>query len=145
MLRSIITRTEELFKTTVTFIVKATKEDDLLTRTILLTEELTVSGLSPSIVTHSLNSVFKSYIGGMKPDMGQAKLFHSSLLINCLPIHKDFIFKTGVQFNARSGTPIFINPFRGDSYSRFILGVTGKGKTFFANKLIVRLLLPLVK
>ena len=136
MLRSIITREEELFKTTVTFIVSAATEGDLLTKSNVLTEELMVSGLSPSIATHSLNSVFRSYIGGMAPNMVGAKLFHSSLLLNCLPIHKDSIASDGVQFNARSGALVYINTSKGDSYSSCITGVTGKGKTFLANKLI---------
>jgi hypothetical protein len=136
MLRSIITRDQELFKTEVLFIVKSDNEKDLKSRTDDILESLSIEGFSPKITTKSLNNDFKNYVFGIEPVFQRPLLFHTAMLVNSLPLHKDQLMNEGALFHSRSGREMKINTREGDSYSIAVTGRTGNGKTVFVNKMI---------
>lgn len=136
MLRRIIKREEELFKAEVFFVVSAKTELDLFDDTTLLIEGLEVKGLAPRIETLGLNNAFRSFFPGLESAFQRELPFHTSLLANSLPTHRDALMEKGALFYSRSGLPLFVDLRAGDSFSLCITGTTGKGKTTFAQKLI---------
>lgn len=136
MLRKIITREEELFKTEVLFLVRSKTENELLEKTNNNIESLDIAGLSPRIETVSINNAFKNFIPGIFPRFQSSLLFHTSLLANALPLHSDSLMREGVPFHSRSKTELKLNLNEGNSYSMLVTGVTGNGKTFFVQKVL---------
>lgn len=141
MLKKIMLREEELFKVEIHFILKSNTEEELVKLTDIVIEALENDGLNPQIITDSINRVFSNYIVGIEPKLNREMLFHSSLLVNCLPSHSDKLHSqssnhSGLELHARSFNPVIFNPMDGHSYSMCITGLTGHGKTFFTNKLI---------
>lgn len=136
MLRAIITREKELFKTEVLFIVRADSELQLKSKTDKLVESLETEGFAPKITTKSLNNDLNNYFFGTTPRPQRSLLFDTSMLTNCFPVHKDMLMKSGVEFDSRGGESLNIDTCVGDSYSSVITGRTGNGKTVFTNKMI---------
>lgn len=136
MLRRIITREEELFDCEFYYVIRSATEDELVNKTTRLIEELNARGLSPYIETQGLNSAFNCFTPGSTPEFNRKMVFHSSLLANALPTTDDQLMDSGVFFQSRSGKPVAIDIMKGDSYSLLITGLTGKGKTTCANKMI---------
>jgi hypothetical protein len=136
MLKKIILREEELFKVEIYFVIKASTEIELSAKTDILKNELEVAGLFPIIESMGLNEAFKSYIPGIQSKMSRHLDFHTSLLINSLPLQRDTLAQKGVNFHSRSGRELSIDLWSGDNYSLAITGTSGNGKTVLANKLI---------
>lgn len=136
MLRKIITREEDLFKTEIFFIVRSETEKDLLEKSKALIKELDEHGLTPKVETIALNQIFKNFIPGIEPSLNAPLLFHTSLLANTIPCHQDKLMQNGVKFHSRSGRDQFIDIRSGESYSACVLGPTGSGKTFTVQKLL---------
>jgi adenylate kinase family enzyme len=135
VLWKIINREEELFKARIVFIVRAITEDGLYNKTTSLITELANRSLGPNISNYYINEDFQSFTAGLIGDLTESHILRTSLFINCLPIHTDVIHKSGVSLHARSGKQIELDTMKGDSFSIAITGVTGSGKTFFAQKL----------
>lgn len=136
MLRKIITREEELFKTEVHFVVRAKTEEELSHKTDVLLSRLEDDGLCPKIETRALNQVFKNFFPGSFAEIQKPLYFHSSLLVNSMPLHKDKITNTGIKFHSKAGQSIGIDTRDGNNYSVIVTGRSGEGKTFLVNKLI---------
>lgn len=136
MLRKIITRQEELFKSEIHFVIREISENDLFQKTQDLLSSLEEQGFSPKIVTHALTNTFNNFMPGVTPKFSNHLIFHSSLLLNIFPIHQDFAMKNGTTFNARSGKECSIDINQGDSYSLVVTGRTGSGKTVFVQKML---------
>lgn len=136
MLRKIITRDEELFRSDVFFVIRAKTEGELQEHTELLVDELNTEGLSPKIETASINNVFKSFFPGLKPTFQKPLLFHTSLIANLLPTHQDVLMPTGVVFHSRSNSELKFDLRDGDNNSAIFIGVSGSGKTVLVQKIL---------
>ncbi len=137
VLRQIVRREEELFRARICFVINALGEEELFDKTASLLRELKAMSLGPKISNFDLIDDFLSFTPGLVGDFSDSIILKGSLLVNCLPIHKDFVHKEGVSFTARSGRRIFVNVNAGSSYSSLFTGQTGSGKTFTVQKLLV--------
>lgn len=137
MLRRIVSREEELFVCELVFLVRSKTEEELSLKTDTLLKELEARSFSPKIETAALNKVFTSYFPGMEPLQQNERLVHGSLLANFIPVHKDKCASIDdVTFHSRSDYPVYFSTAEGDSFSTLITGITGKGKTFCAQKIL---------
>lgn len=136
MLKKIITNEEGLFKVDINFVLREVSEEALFDKTTKIISSLSVRGLGPKISTFSLNDDFINFTPGLVANLTKEMVFHSSLLLNCLPIHQDRVHDSGVSFFARSGEEISFDSMKGDSYSICVTGVTGSGKTFCVKKIV---------
>ena len=136
MLKKIVKREEELFKVSFVFVVRAVSELELFDETQNLLTKLSVAGLSPRISTFSQNEDWVNFVPGLYVERENDLIFHTSLLANCLPVHRDKIHSEGIEFKARSGASVFFNSRKGDSFSTLVTGVTGMGKTFLVQKMM---------
>jgi hypothetical protein len=136
MLKSIINKEEELFRVEIYFVIRSLTELDFQEKTKVVVAALNDNGLCPRIETVSLNHVFKMFCPGSELKLEKSLLFHTSLLANSLPLGRDKLMEDGVTFHTRSQNEVYFDTRTGDSFSMAILGVTGKGKTFFTQKIL---------
>src|SRR5690606_28750824 len=85
-----------------------------------------------------LSYFYKALIPGVTPSFKRADLCPSDYLSYLIPFHRDYVHKSGLKLEARSGNPLHMNIFSkvALNYNALITGSSGQGKSMLANKLL---------
>lgn len=99
-------------------------------------------GIRPLVEDIGLTSAFKSCAAGEVPAFLRSHLVPASYLTNMIPMRHDFIHDEGISFDTRDMKEVFLNVFHptSNNFNFLIAGLTGSGKSVFAQKLAFEML-----
>lgn len=120
-------------------ILKANTELELYQKTDNLTRFLSATSLSYIIESESLTELFPSILFGMEATFKRNVPVDSSYLLNLLPMTRDYVHSAGSTFYSVLDTSksVFVDIFDKSShnYNALIIGPSGNGKSWLAQKL----------
>lgn len=130
---------EAHFTSEVFIIVKAHTEEELYLKTIDLTAFLSSTNLSYIIESESLTELFPSLLFGMEASFKRNIPVDSSFLLNLMPLTRDYIHDSGSRFysldNPDQEVLIDIFDKGAHNYNALIIGPSGNGKSWLAQKI----------
>lgn len=130
---------EAHFSSEVYIILKANTEEDLYRKTEEMTKFLLSTNLSYIIEAESLTELFPSIMFGMEATFKRNISVDSSYLLNLMPLTRDYIHESGSRFFSadNSDKDLYIDLFDKTShnYNALIIGPSGNGKSWLAQKI----------
>ena len=83
-----------------------------------------------------LSEAFLNYLPGMSPSFKAPLLVPSHYLLGLMPLSGDFLHESGILFHSLNDKSVFLDNFSGANFNMAIVGHSGSGKTFLAQKII---------
>ncbi len=129
---------ESLFEIETWIIAKADTEADLNQRTKEVIKNLRQVEIEPLIETVGLKALFLSILFGVKPTFKRTHEPPTSYVANLLPLKRDILHSSGVEFSSVRHNPIYFNLFDESSLNFNVLfsGQSGSGKSMAAQKVL---------
>lgn len=130
---------EALFASEVFIIIKASTEAELAYKTENMTKFLSSTSLSYIIESESLTELFPTILFGIEGSFKRNIPVDSSYLLNLLPMTCDYIHDQGSRFfsldNIHNDVLVDIFDKSSHNYNALIIGPSGNGKSWLAQKL----------
>ena len=136
LLAQIQLNTEGLFQVEFWFWVLAETEEELSDETTRLTGLFKHSDGEVKIEDLGLSEAFLNFIPGVPPSFLRAKLTPSHYLLGLMPLSGDYLHKKGVRLHSREGKGVYFDNFSAANFNLSIIGHSGSGKTFLAQKIV---------
>ena len=83
-----------------------------------------------------LSEAFLNYLPGMSPSFKAPLLVPSHYLLGLMPLSGDFLHESGILFHSLNEKSVFLDNFSGANFNMAIVGHSGSGKTFLAQKIV---------
>ena len=83
-----------------------------------------------------LSEAFLNFMPGTTPSFLDSSYLPLNYLLGLLPLSSDFLHKQGTLFYSQSGRGVYFDPFAGENFNIAIIGRSGSGKTFLAQKIV---------
>ena len=128
--------TECLLEIEFWFWVLANTEDSLNEQTQYLINFFKHSDGKIKIEDLGLSEAFLNFVPGHPPSFIQAEFFPTRYALGLMPLSGDYLHKDGMKLHSLGDRPIFFNNFSGANYNLAIVGHSGSGKTFLAQKIV---------
>ena len=136
LLAQIQLNTEGLFEIEFWFWILSDTEEELTEQTGHFLSFFKHSEGKVKIEDIGLSEVFLNFIPGTPPSFIRSMLTSSNYLLGLMPLSGDYLHDNGIVFHSLSDKSIFFNNFSGANFNMAIIGHSGSGKTFLAQKIV---------
>ena len=127
---------EGLFEVEFWFWVVSDTEAELSAQTQNLLSFFKHSDGGVKIEDLGLSEAFLNYLPGMPPSFKAPLLLPSHYLLGLMPLSGDSLHESGILFHSLNDKSIFLDNFSGANFNMAIVGHSGSGKTFLAQKIV---------
>lgn len=138
LLEGITTESIGLYDVEVFFLIKASTKDELDLETNRFIKDMSFKTAIARTESRGLSYFYQGLIPGVFPSFKRAIQMPTDYLSYLFPIHRDFLYKKGMDLHSRSGNQIKFDLFCESSvnFNGLITGTSGQGKSMFVNKII---------
>ena len=127
---------EGLFEVEFWFWIQADTEEELGEKTRDLSAFFKHSDGSVNIEDIGLTEAFLNFLPGLAPSFKGPLLVPSSYLLGLMPLSGDSLHESGILFHSGAGGEALFDPFSGANFNTAIVGHSGSGKSFLAQKIV---------
>lgn len=127
---------EGLFEVEFWFWILADTEAELTGQTQSLLAIFAHSDGRAKIEDIGLSEAFLNYLPGVPPSFKGPTLIPSHYLLGLMPLSGDYVHEGGILFHSLNDKEIFLDNFSGANFNMAIVGHSGSGKSFLAQKIV---------
>ena len=127
---------EALFEVEYWFWILTDSEIELQSKTRELLEYFRHHDGKVAIEDIGATEAFLNFVPGVVPSFINPTIVPSNCLLGFMPLSKDHLHNEGVEFHSVDDNPVYLDCFNGDNYNIAVVGHSGSGKSFLAQKIV---------